>query len=180
MFWAAILTWREDRRREAEFERVMGEHGAALARVSVAYAPAGSLREDLEQEIALGVWEALPRWNETASLKTFLFRVAHNRCIDVMRKQRPETSLDAARRRDGEVAFATSPSRRLAARQLLTQIEALVLELPLAQRQAFTLSLEGLTYEEIAEVMGVTSNHVGVLVYRTRAAVREAFGEERS
>lgn len=92
MFWAAILTWREDRRREAEFERVMGEHGAALARVSVAYAPAGSLREDLEQEIALGVWEALPRWNETASLKTFLFRVAHNRCIDVMRKQRPETS----------------------------------------------------------------------------------------
>ena len=161
MFWAAILTWREDRRREAEFERVMGEHGAALARVSVAYAPAGSLREDLEQEIALGVWEALPRWNETASLKTFLFRVAHNRCIDVMRKQRPETSLDAAR-------------------QLLTQIEALVLELPLAQRQAFTLSLEGLTYEEIAEVMGVTSNHVGVLVYRTRAAVREAFGEERS
>lgn len=161
MFWAAILTWREDRRREAEFERVMGEHGAALARVSIAYAPAGSLREDLEQEIALGVWEALPRWNETASLKTFLFRVAHNRCIDVMRKQRPETSLDAAR-------------------QLLTQIEALVLELPLAQRQAFTLSLEGLTYEEIAEVMGVTSNHVGVLVYRTRAAVREAFGEERS
>jgi len=78
-------------------------------------------------------------------------------------------------RRDAQAA-----PRDIAARQLLTQIEALVLELPLAQRQAFTLSLEGLTYEEIAEVMGVTSNHVGVLVYRTRAAVREAFGEERS
>ena len=51
--------------------------------------------------------------------------------------------------------------------------------LPVAQRQAFTLSLEGLSYEEIADVLGVKANHVGVLVFRARAAVRELLEEER-
>lgn len=50
----------------------MRAHGESLLRVAKVYA-AGAMREDLEQEIALGVWEALLGWEQSASLKTFLF-----------------------------------------------------------------------------------------------------------
>ena len=176
MFWAAIISWREDVRRKAEFERAMRAHGESLLRVAKVYA-AGAMREDLEQEIALGVWEALPGWEQSASLKTFLFRVAHNRCIDVMRKVRPETpSTEHVER---QVTSAASPASQAESRQLLGEVEACVRGLPVAQRQAFTLSLEGLSYEEIAQVLGVEANHVGVLVHRARAAVRASLEEER-
>lgn len=164
-------------RRKAEFERVMREHGAALSRVARAYASAGAMREDLEQEISLGVWEALPNWKQTSSLRTFLFRVAHNRCIDAMRKVRPETP--ATEHVEQQATCTASPASQAESRQLLGEVEVCVRGLPVAQRQAFTLSLEGLSYEEIADVLGVKANHIGVLVFRARAAVRELLEEER-
>lgn len=155
----------------------MREHGDALLRVSRVYVAAGVMREDLEQEIALGIWEAFSSWEQTSSLRVFLFRVAHNRCIDVMRKVRPETP--ATEHVEQQIAWAASPASQVESKQLLSQVEACVRELPMAQRQAFTLSLEGLSYDEIAEVMGVNANHVGVLVFRARAVVRESLEEER-
>ena len=124
MFWAAIISWREDVRRKAEFERAMRAHGESLLRVAKVYAAAGAMREDLEQEIALGVWEALPGWEQSASLKTFLFRVAHNRCIDVMREVRPETpSTEHVER---QVTSAASPASQAESRQLLGEVEVCV------------------------------------------------------
>ena len=53
-------------------------------------------------------------------------------------------------------------------------------QLPEQQQTAFILQkIEGLSYEEIADVLGVKANHVGVLVFRARAAVRELLEEER-
>ena len=101
----------------------MRAHGESLLRVAKVYAAAGAMREDLEQEIALGVWEALPGWEQSASLKTFLFRVAHNRCIDVMRKVRPETpSTEHVER---QVTSAASPASQAESRQLLGGISVI-------------------------------------------------------
>ncbi len=176
MFLATVIAWRRDAQRRARFERVMREYGGALSRVAVSYAPPGPGREDLEQEIALGVWEALPRWKEDASLKTFLFRVAHNRCIDVCRKRRPEepTGFDP----EAVAGGGDSPEVLAHTRARLDRVQACVRALPLAQRQALTLKLEGLTHAEIGEVMGLQANHVGVLVHRARTTLREQTREE--
>jgi RNA polymerase sigma-70 factor (ECF subfamily) len=176
MFLSTILAWRRDAKRRALFERVMREHGGALSRVAVAYAPPGPSRQDLEQEIALGVWEALPGWKEDASLKTFLFRVAHNRCIDACRKRRPEdpTGFDP----EAVASASASPEALAGARARLGRVQACVRALPLAQRQALTLKLEGLSHAEIGEVMGLTANHVGVLVHRARTTLREQVQED--
>ena len=176
MFLVSIISWRQNARRRAHFERVMCEHSGALARVAVLYVPPGPEREDLEQEIALGVWEALPDWKKDASLKTFLFRVAHNRCIDVLRKRRPEdtTGFDP----DALQGEGDSPEALTRARARLCHVQAYIRALPLAQRQALALKLEGLSHAEVAEVMGVTPNHVGVLVHRARTTLREQTKED--
>jgi len=172
VFWAVITSTIKDRRRAAEFEQAMSEHGAALARVARAYTPDGALRRDLEQEIALGVWRALPNWSGDASLRTYLFRVAHNRCIDAIRRQRPHEPFT-----EDQHAHRADTEARVTARDSLEQVARHIRALPLSQAQAFTLMLEGLPHAEIAEVMGTSTSNVGVLIHRARASIKDAMEE---
>ena len=66
---------------EARFQRVLDEFGDAIWRLTAGYATDPDARQDLRQEILVGLWEALPRFREESSLRTFVFRLAHNRGI---------------------------------------------------------------------------------------------------
>ena len=59
----------ERREREQHFGQALAEHGAALARLVAAYERRPALREELLQEIALALWQALPAFRGEASLK---------------------------------------------------------------------------------------------------------------
>ena len=77
-------------------EHIFQEFGPALSRVAASYAPAGAEREDLLQDIALGIVMALPKFREECSLRTFVYRIAHNRGLDHAwkRKQKRERGVD--------------------------------------------------------------------------------------
>ncbi len=154
---------------EAFFQEVMEQHGAALLRVAGVYGFSGADREELEQEIAVAIWEAVPRWNSTASLKTYLFRVAHNTCIDRMRAGRPVLEGNP----DEAIASNSSPENQLINREALRHLQIALQKLPLLQRQAITMSMEGLLPDEIAEVLGATPNYVHVLIHRARTTLRK-------
>ena len=64
---------------EQRYDRILQEHGPALRRVAATYEADPARREDLFQEICLALWQALPRFREEASERTFAFRIAHNR-----------------------------------------------------------------------------------------------------
>lgn len=73
--------------------------GPALARVVASYAPPGSNREDLAQEVAMALVRALPAFRGQASLKTYVLRIAHNICLrQVMRKRRRKVDRRGAPR----------------------------------------------------------------------------------
>ena len=65
-------------KRRALFKRIVEEHNDALRRLCSGYERNEATRHDLEQEILLNLWRALPRYREDASLRTWLYRVAHN------------------------------------------------------------------------------------------------------
>jgi RNA polymerase sigma-70 factor (ECF subfamily) len=154
----------------------MAHYGTPLRRVALIYACEHHEREELEQEISLVIWQALPSWDQRASLKTFLFRVAHNRCIDLTRR-RPEHHDPLT---DDTIDDAPDPERSLTTQQTLAHLRRAILTLPLPQRQALTLSLEDLTHQEIADILGVTPNHVGVLIHRARTALKHHIKEHDS
>lgn len=68
-----------------DFEECLRVHGPALWRVIATYAPTGAERDDLAQEVLLAVWKALPRFRGESSAKTFVLRIAHNRCLSAGR-----------------------------------------------------------------------------------------------
>src|SRR4051812_36639689 len=78
-----------DAGRDALFERVAAEYSAPMARLARAHEADPSLREDLLQDIHTELWRSLPRFAGKCSLRTWVYRVAHNvAATHVLRRRR--------------------------------------------------------------------------------------------
>src|SRR5215471_18907826 len=73
-----------------QFERILAEHGPALSRLAASYTNTHSDRDDLLQETAFAIWQALPKFRGQCSERTFIFRIAHNRAIAYLSRHRSE------------------------------------------------------------------------------------------
>ena len=158
------------------YEALLETFGAAIRRTARIYERDVDAREDLVQDICLGLWQALPRFRGDCSDRTFVFRVAHNRGASHAwrRRRRATEPLEHAAE---PVDRAPSPEDAAVAARLRADLARAVLDLPLGLRQAITLMLEGLTPREIGEVLGITENNAGVRLARARSALREVLGE---
>lgn len=162
---------------QGELASVLHDHSGLLARIAASYEADRSLREDLLQDIAVALWRALPRFRGDAALKTFVARVAHNRCVDhVVRHQRqPRTAaLD-----DDMIDADRGPEQHTQRSQQFGRLQDAVRALPLASRQTVTLALEGFSHQEIADALGISANNVAVRLNRARAVLKANLGEAR-
>jgi RNA polymerase sigma factor (sigma-70 family) len=155
---------------ERRFDGLMAAHGPGLGRLASSYARRPGEREDLLQEIALAIWTALPRFRGECSERTFVFRIAHNRAMTHLARRRPPTvQVDE----ELEVEDATAdPERALSSDQQGRRLLAAVHHLPVGYAQVVTLTLEGMSYAEIADVLGITETNVGARLTRAREMLR--------
>jgi RNA polymerase sigma-70 factor (ECF subfamily) len=163
---------------EESFDRLLAANGRALMRLAAAYTDTSSDRDDLLQEIAMALWQALPRFRSECSERTFLYRIATNRAIAYLARRRAHPVTD------DEIEVhdpAPDPETGLVQQQRVKRLKRAIRRLPLVYRQAITLSLEGLGYGEIAEVLGISESNVGVRLTRARQILRESLeaGNER-
>ena len=110
----------------------------------------GSLTEaeDVAQEVFVKIWKAAPNWTPQASLKTWIYRITFNRCLDLKRKIKyklamlEDTTLDHSRDDVSEESIAIREAVKL---------------LPLKEKTAIILHhYEGYSQKEAAEIMGVS------------------------
>jgi RNA polymerase sigma factor (sigma-70 family) len=122
---------------------------------------------DIVQDTFVKVWQAGSDADANCNghLPAWLYRVCRNACMDVVRKERRMTTLTSE-----PVVVARSPD----ASDSSTTIAALMQSLPEPQQEALRLKFQGgLSYAEIARVMEITVNHVGVLIHTALKAIRE-------
>jgi RNA polymerase sigma-70 factor (ECF subfamily) len=155
---------------EQRLNALLAVHGSALTRLAASYVKSTADRDDLLQDIVVAVWRALPRFRGECSERTFIFRIAHNRAIaDITRRQLPiqdcedEPEIEDSRPNPEQTFSAEQEGRRL-----LDAIQ----RLPVNHRQVVTLMLEGLSYSEIADVLGISETNVGVRLTRARQMLR--------
>lgn len=157
------------------FERWMRAFGAAVVRAAASYEWKPELREELVQEMGLAIWRALPQFRGESSERSFVLRIAHNRGIShaskAMREPRTE-ALDEAM-----PSFQQGPEGQAQRNQRFDHLSRALLRLNLLDRELVTLSLEGLEYEEIAEITGLRANHVGVRLHRAKNSLKRMLSE---
>lgn len=161
---------------QADFKDILNQHQALLSRVASSYEANDALQQELLQEIALAVWQGLARFNGDASLKTYILKIAHNRAVTHVCKEVKKQEVSGHDNDDWEFApgQANTQPHEVAEQQAdIQQLLVAVRALPVAMRQVLTLTLEGLSYTEIAEICGITKNHVGVLLQRAKTQLQQ-------
>jgi len=149
------------------------EHWPLLVRIARSHARDPARCDDLLQEMAIAAWRAIPRWRGDGSLRAFIARVAHNRAMDAL------TALPSAPAvLDVDIPDPhADPLEHADADQRRDRLLAVVLGLPIGQRQAVVLALEGFSQREIGEALGLDENAVAQRLSRARRHLREALGE---
>lgn len=150
---------------EKEFVEIVNKHQALIYKVCHLYADNPADVEDLFQEIVANLWQAYPRFDGRAKVSTWMYRVALNTAITQLRhrKRRPQVqALDHTIGREVQL-FDEQSQQLYAAIKQLNPIEKAII----------TLYLDGYSYHEIAETMGITENYVGVRINRIKDKLQQ-------
>lgn len=158
--------------RSMQVEAFIEDNRGALYRIAASYEADPDRRQDLLQEIVLAVWSAAKTFRGESSFRTFAFRVAHNRAMTFIAKEARRNAREVADIA-AESVVTDAPDAKLAREQMLDRVRALSLPL----RQVLTLALEGLSYDEIAEVLDITRSNAGVRLNRARNQLKELWDE---
>jgi len=140
--------------------------------------------EDLAQRVFVQVYRSAKRYKPTAKFTTWLFTITRNTILNEHRRRsrHPAQSLDALQDpSDPETTgwqppdtSMRDPAEAAVERELLEKIKQAVQELPEAQRTAVILCrYEGLSYEEIAEVLGCSVSATKSMLHRARLALKD-------
>ena len=152
---------------EQRFLDLMREHQRIVLRLVGLYANDAEERKDLEQEVLLQAWKGFPSFRGEAKFSTWLHRVALNTILTQKRRPRLVERSEALERNAAAVhdpAPAHDDAERL--RQAIRQ-------LPETDRALIALHLDGFDNGEVAGILGITANHVGVKLHRIKTRLTE-------
>lgn len=160
------------------FAELLKRYQSHLNRLFYHLAPDWQERADLAQEVWIRVYRNIHRLQDPAKFRGWLSRIATNLFYDELRKRKratPPLSLDAPRYvEDGEMSWelpddAPSPNDDLATREFYEHLQNAIAQLPETFRTTIVLrEIEGLPYEEIAEMTGVSLGTVKSRIARAR------------
>jgi RNA polymerase sigma-70 factor (ECF subfamily) len=165
----------ERARRQTIFDAWLRQHPGLLTRIVRAYAFTPHDREDLLQEMALQLWNSIPRFRGESKETTWIYRVALRSAMAWSQRERTHGDGKQPLAEPGHVP-APSPAD-LDPR--LEWIYAQVAKLEPVDRSLVLLHLDGLSYREIAETLGISEGNVGVKLGRIKKALA-ADSPERS
>ena len=157
-------------------------HGAALGRLARAYEADADLRRDLLQEIHIALWRSFSTFDGRCSLRTWIYRVAHNVAASHVlhqRRTRPEAMVgleELENLPDGDNVLQAA-ERALSLDRLLNMIQRLK---PL-DRHVILSYLEGHDAAAISEITGLSPGNVAVKIHRIKSLLAYQFqqGETR-
>lgn len=164
---------------ERLYNQVAEEFAAPLARLARAHEADRALQQDLLQEIHIALWRSLSAFGNRCSLRTWVYRVAHNvAATHVLRATRRRTgrlvSID-----DVEIAGdAADVDKAIDEASALAKVASLIQRLKPIDRQVIILHLEGLSRDEIGEIAGLSFSNVAIKLHRIKQLLARAFGRE--
>ncbi len=166
---------------EAAFRALFEKYGRAMVAFCHHYVRDQGRAEELAQDVFLKLHRHADRYHPSARFRTFLYRIATNHCLNELRRWEytNRRAADPAGKDGADLDQLASggptPEELVSAAALSRAVQELLARLPEKQRHAFVLArLEGLSYEEVAEVLATTVSAVKSLVHRATVAAADA------
>ena len=153
--------------KEQEFSRMVRENKSTIYTVCYMFSNDEDEVSDLFQETLINLWKGFESFRHESKLSTWIYRVAMNTCISADRKKRRQGSkvpLSMNINLYDDEDYETKQVRQLHER---------IQRLDLIDRALVMMWLEGMSYEEIAEVVGISVKNVGVKLVRIKEKLKQ-------
>tara|TARA_B100001167_G_scaffold77804_1_gene46533 strand:- start:401 stop:979 length:579 start_codon:yes stop_codon:yes gene_type:complete len=141
---------------------------------------------DLTQEVFLGIYRNLHRFRGDAKFSSWIFRIAHNKAVDINRRKRLTTTLALTNNDEPDFLETVAgdnryePDKKLVDQQANSRVISMLARLSLEQRLVIELKVyQSLTFEEIADMQGVSANTAKTRFY-TALKKLKAVSEENN
>jgi len=153
-----------------QFLELIDKHQGILHRICSAYTHTEEDRRDLFQDMLLQLWRSFATFRGQSSFTTWAYRVALNTALLFRRKaaRRPDLS-QGSEEEIGSLSIEAAPPQ-----EGVEMLRQCIRELPPLDRAIVLLHLEERTYEEIAEITGLSRSNVSVRLVRLKGRLRDA------
>ncbi len=158
------------------YEQVSREHDRALQRLASSYEADPEKRRDLLQEIHLALWQSFESFKGNCSLRTWVYRVAHNTAAShVVRqrrfKQQALIGLEEAEAAPNYHELERAPDKAMC----LERLQHLIRALKPSDRQVIFCYLEEMDAASIAEITGLTPSNIATKIHRIKNILTREF-----
>lgn len=153
---------------ENTFLRALEQNQHKLLRICSVYAENYDDKKDLFQEAVINIWRALPYFEERSSISTWMFKITLNVCLR-LQTQQEKKRIRFLKMDSVIIENIKTDDTSHEEQEQLVKLRNCIRKLNDADRAVITLFLEELPYKEIAEITGLTENHVAVIIKRIKA-----------
>lgn len=151
---------------ENEFTRIVQENKNTIYTVCFMFSKDTDEVDDLFQEVLINMWKGYADFQQKSSVRTWIWRVAFNTCISLERKKKKKKSVPL------EIDIDLYKDKDDDSRQI-QQLYDRIHQLKPFDRAIVLLWLEGISYDEIAAIVGLTVKNVSVRLYRIKEELKK-------
>src|SRR5580765_4654251 len=162
-------------RQDGLYAEAAAMFGPALERLARAYEPDADRRLDLLQEIHVSLWRSFASFDGRCSLRTWVYRVAHNVAVSQVIRRRGKAHTLVGLDELEAMPAAVDHEQALDDRRALDRMMAFVHQLEPLDRQVMLMYLEGLDAGSIGEIAGISAGNVATKVHRIKKVLAQRF-----
>jgi len=164
--------------RDRRFEEAVAAFDPALERLARAYEADPEGCRDLVQEILISLWTSLEGFDDRCSLRTWVYRVAHNTAAShVTRQMRMKQRSFVGLEDLAELAAKSEGEEAVGQADALKRMYELIERLKPLDRQVMLAYLEGMDAVSTAEITGLSARNVSTKIFRLKQVLAERFKE---
>ena len=151
---------------EREFEQLVKKHKNTIYTVCFMFSKDSEEVNDFFQEVLINIWQGLPSFKGQSKMETWIWRISLNTCISCERKKKKNATVPLTMDVD---FFEDKDADAQQVRMLYDRVH----RLKPFDRAIVLLWLEGIAYDEIAAIVGITTSNVATRLFRIREQFKQ-------
>ncbi|MEL6864092.1 MAG: RNA polymerase sigma factor [Bacteroidota bacterium] len=163
--------------KEQQFEVIYQAHQYKVYRLCLGYTGNTVDADDLYQQIMLKIWTHLDSFRGESQLSTWIYRISTNTALLYQKRQYRQREKQKDLKPTANPIF--NPSEQMERKAQVNQLYKAIAQLKEIDRIIISLVLEERTYQEIAEITGLSSSHVGVKINRIKKELKKMMDHAR-
>jgi RNA polymerase sigma-70 factor (ECF subfamily) len=141
------------------------EHKKIIYKVCYVYSSGIQTRDDLFQETVINLWKAWPKFRGDCKVQTWIYRITLNTCISFLRKSKSKPKAVPLTRDIESIAQDQDLAKIQELYRLISRLNGI-------EKAIVLLYIEEKTYEEIAQIIGISKSNVAVKLFRIKEKLR--------